>query len=251
MQYTIDQAISWTQLMGPFQGSDDPPAGAQGNGDPASDNGDGTGTSDPGGESGQGASGDGAKTFTQDEVNALVTRETQKATRGMLNPKDLGFSSKQDLADFLKKMKDKEEADKTESEKEVEARIKAAEDEARNSVLSKANQRLVKSEFVIAASKAGVAIPMDDAFQVAQTLEGYAPEVDEDTGSVSGFDDDFFKAFKAAKPYVFAKAGSSSDIGAGASGGGAKPSKEDELRQNYPSLGRALSASEAAGIRTR
>jgi hypothetical protein len=220
------------------------------NSDPAT--GDGTGTETPEGQQTTTTTGGESKTFTQEEVNALVTRETQKASRGKLDPKELGFASKDELKTFLQQQKDKAEADKTQEEKDREKALKEAVDEAERNVLSKANARLIKSEFVIAASKAGVAIPMEDAFQVAQTLESYNPEVDDDKGTVSGFDDDFFKGFKEAKPYVFAKA-ATPDIGAGASGGGANKdqTREQDLREKYPSLGRQLSAAEVAGIRSR
>jgi hypothetical protein len=246
LQLTIDQANSWTWLStARFKGGET----SEESSDPA--NGDGTETetseekpTTPPAETG--------KTFTQEEVNALVTRETQKAARGKLDPKEAGFASKDDLKVFLQKMKDKEEADKTEDEKAKEQAIKEAVEAARNEVLSTANSRLVKAEFTISANRAGVVIPIDDAFQVAQTLEEYSPEVDEEKGTVSGFDDDFFKAFRNAKPYVFAKP-AGQDIGVGAGGGGnnKEAARETELKELYPSLGRQLSANEVSGIRPR
>jgi hypothetical protein len=243
---SIDQAISWTYLKFPFRGAEETEGGE---GDPNATTGDGTETETSEEKPSTESTGTG-KTFTQEEVNALVTRETQKAARGKLDPKELGFASKDELKTFLQKMKDKEEADKSQEDKDREQAIKDAVAEAEGRVLSKANARLIKSEFVIAASKAGVTIPMDDAFQVAQTLEEFGPEVDEEKSTVSGFDDDFFKAFQKAKPYVFARAGAS-DIGVGAAGGGANKDKvkEQDLRGKYPSLNRQLSAAEATGVR--
>lgn len=203
--------------------------------------GDGTPPADPPGE-GTPPEGDGTpaepKTLTQDQVNAIVARETAKASRGKLDPKELGFDSVKELKAFLDAQKEKAEKDKTEGEKEFEAKIKAAADEARNSVLLTANARLLKAEFILAAAKHDL-IHAEDGFLLAQGLDEWSGvEVKED-GNVTGFDDTFFETLKESKPFLFkAEEGASGDggtgdAGAGARGGAGNPNREAELEKLY------------------
>lgn len=55
------------------------------------------------------------KTFTQDEVNGIVTKETRKAVEKML--KDLGVEDIKNAKDGLVKLKELQDKDKTELEK--------------------------------------------------------------------------------------------------------------------------------------
>jgi hypothetical protein len=232
-------------LLWPLRGSD-------GEGDPKPE-GDGTGTDKPEGE-GDPKPDDEKKTFTQDEVNAIVAREVSQKTRGRLDPKEAGFKSAAELKDFLTQMKSKAEADKTDAEKEKELAIKDAQDTARKEVLDKANSRLLRAEFTIAASKNGVAY-IEDALEIAKSLDIWDPQIDDEKETVSGFDEDFFKELKERKPYLFsdAKPKGAGDIGAGANGDGGAGTKaqqkEAKLRQDYPALNRTMSRAERVGIK--
>jgi len=211
---------------------------AEGDGTPP-DDGDGTPPAD--GDDGKGT--DDGKTFTQDEVNALVTREVSKAARGKLDPKDLGFESAKDMKTFIDEMKSKQEADKTEEDKAKEEAVKAAADTARNEVLTVANSRLVKAEFLTAAADAGISKDArNDAFVLAQTLEDWSSVEVDDDGNVKGFDDAFFTTLKEAKPFLFAEK-VIPDAGAGRSGGGKDgDSRVKELQDAYGNLSPTLKA---------
>lgn len=180
-----------------------------------------------------------AKTFTQDQVNAIAAREAQKAARGKLDPKELGFDSAKDLKTFLDAQRQKETEAQTEEQKEFETKVKEAADEARNSVLSTANARLLKAEFILAANKHDL-VHAEDGFLLAQHLDEWSGvEVKED-GEVVGFDDIFFTSLKEAKPFLFKQeegdptnGSTSGDAGAGARGGTGKPNREAELEKLY------------------
>lgn len=255
--FTIDQAISWTPTMRFLWAM--PPSGADGEGEgtPPAGNGegDGTGAGNSGGEGeGEGEPKPAGKTFTQEEVNALVTRETQKAVRGKLDPKELGFSSAQDMKDFLQKMRDKDEEQKSEAEKEKEQAIKEAREEAERNVLSKANARLIRAEFAIQSQGKNLAIPVEDAFEIAQLQDFYDPQVEED--KVSGFDEDFWTQLKEAKAFLFAEPGEggAGNIGAGAGGANKGTKAQQQMvedRQKYPALDRLLRKNDRAGIPSR
>jgi hypothetical protein len=206
----------------------------------STDNEDGT----PPADGDDGKSTDGGKTFTQDEVNALVTREVSKAARGKLDPKELGFDSAKDMKTFIDEMKSKQEADKSEEDKAKEEAITAAADAARNEVLTVANQRLVKAEFLTAAADAGISKDArNDAFVLAQTLEDWATVEVDDDGNVKGFDDTFFATLKEAKPFLFSSEPPIPDAGAGRSGGGKDgDSRVKELQDAYGNLSPTLKA---------
>lgn len=180
----------------PGDGDGTPPASGDGtppaSGDPAGPGDGGTGEEDA----------DKPK-FTQAQVDAIATREAQKAARGKLDPKELGFESAKDMKDFIDGVKAKEESDKSEDEKARDQAIKEAADAARNEVLSTANSRLIKANFLLAATKYEVEFG-EDAYALAQSMEGWgAVEVKEEDGTVSGFDEDFFKELKEKKPFLF------------------------------------------------
>lgn len=188
--------------------------------------------------------GDGdSKTFTQEQVNALVAREASKAARGKLDPKELGFESAKEMKDFVDQAKGLLEEQKSEAEKELESRVKLAREEATAEVLGRAKQIALKAEFKVQAVQAGVVDP-DGAFLLAQTLEGWDEIQVADDGSVTGLDEEFFKAMKETKSYLFSKDESSEEpkttsISPGASGGGdMSDARTKELAQKYPVLGR-------------
>jgi len=185
-------------------------------------------------------SGDGEKKFTQEEVNALLSREISKKTRGTLKPEDLGFKSRQELEDAIKAANEASEASKTEQEKAIEAARKEAADGAKAEVLTKAQSIMLKADFKVKATAAGVQPnALDDAYAVA-TLTGEWKDgvsIDED-GEVTGLDDDFFKKFKDAKPFLFGEVKEGvGNIGAGARSANGALQNEDELRKKYTALG--------------
>jgi hypothetical protein len=224
----------WMPLVAGGDGTDgdNTPEGGTG-----SDNSGGTGTGDN--------SGEGPK-FTQEQLDAIVAREKNKAARGKIDPKEFGFDSQKDLKEFLEAAKEQQKQSQSDAEKAIEEAKKQAAEEAETKVLSKANARLVKEEFKIAALDHGVKF-MDDAYALAQTLEDWDVEVD-DEGVVTGLTKEFFEELKKQKPFLFQEGqgdnndGSGNpakhrkDVGAGAGGSGGPVNNEAELKENYPAL---------------
>lgn len=215
-----------------------------GTGDPPPDtSGTGTGADKPDGGTDDAGQGSDDKTLSQDQVNAIVAREVAKAQRGKLDPKELGFESGKELKEFLDKQKELTEAAKDEATKELEAAKKQATKDAEATVLTKANERITKSEFVVKASAAGVTSPAD-AYVIAKTMPIWTQvELVEngDDVEVKGFDDEFFKELKEQKSFLFAAAGGQQggDLGGGAPNndrGGQGRLAEDKLLTNYPAL---------------
>jgi ElaB/YqjD/DUF883 family membrane-anchored ribosome-binding protein len=215
-----------------------------GTGDPPPDtSGTGTGADKPDGGTDDAGRGSDDKTLSQDQVNAIVAREVAKAQRGRLDPHELGFESGKELKEFLDKQKEAVNQAKSESEKALEeARTQATKD-AEATVLSKANERITKSEFVVKASTAGITSPAD-AYVIAKTMPIWTQvELVEngDDVEVKGFDDDFFKEMKEQKPFLFTAAGGQQggDLGGGAPNsdrGGNTRLSEDSLLKEYPAL---------------
>lgn len=225
------KGIEWPIIMG----ADD-----SGDGDDTSG---GTDDATSGDDKGDDDKGGDDKTFTQDQLNAIVTRETQKAARGKLDPKELGFESAKDMKEWVDSQRQDADAKKTEDEKAREAEIAAAKKEATDSVLSSANERIRRAEFLLAAVDHNVRKEArEDAYLLGPTLETWAEVAISDDGKVSGFDDAFFEELKEKKPYLFEAEGSSTgngrgDIGAGRRGdGNGKPTREEELKQKYRAL---------------
>lgn len=240
----LDPATSGTYLFW-IKGDDWVPL-IQGGAEGDSGDGDGTSTDNDGGtstETDDGKGGKDDKVFTQDQLNAIVTRETQKAVRGKLDPKELGFDSAKEMKDWVDSMKAKADEAKTEDDKAREEAIETAKREATDSVLSKANERILKAEFLLAALDHNVRKEArNDAYLLAPTLDAFeSVQVDED-GKVVGFDEDLFTELKEKKPYLFependAGAGSGGDIGAGRrSGGDSDSAAVAKLRETYPAL---------------
>lgn len=214
-----------------------------GESDSGSGDGDGTDTDKSGGDGTDDGGKGSEKTLSQDEVNRIVAREIAKAQRGKLDPKELGFESGKELKDFLDQQKQAADEAKTQAEKDLEEAKNTAREEAEKGVLAKANERLVRAEFVAEAAKAGVSAPAD-AYVLAKTMEIWTQVelVEEnDDVTVKGFDEDFFKELKQAKPYLFAEeqgGAGGRDLGGGAGGGNRDDakSKDDKLLTDYPAL---------------
>lgn len=205
----------------------------------------GTGGSSDGGQSGE-------KTLTQSEVNAIVARETDKAKRGLLNPKELGFESGKEMKEFIDSAKALVEEQKSEGEKALAEAKKAGRDEAIAEILPSTQERILRAEFLMASMQHQVKLP-NDAFVLAKTLEEWkGVEIDAE-GVVTGLDDAFFEALKKDKPFLFGEpqgAGPApGDIGAGAQEGAGgtppgpvDPGRQTELRNSYPILDRMAKA---------
>jgi hypothetical protein len=227
----VDPAVPGTETPDPTIGDPTP-----GEGDPTPGQGD--GESEP-------------KTFTQEQVNALMAKEVSKATRGKLDPKELGFESAKEAQEFLTKAKELTEQQKTEAEKELEARVKQARDEATAEVLGKAKQIALRAEFTVQATQAGVVDP-EGAFILAQTQEDWKEIQVSDDGTVSGLDDAFFESLKEAKPYLFGMTPGQDgkppapriDPGAGGASSDEAAQRAAELAKRYPAL-------QQAGIRVQ
>lgn len=182
---------------------------------------------------------DDGKKFTQEEVNKILAKEKSKATRGKVNPKDYGFDSQKEFDQWVKDQKDKQDKNKSDDEKALQKAIDDATKEAESKIMSKANARLIKAEFKVAAREAGISKDaLADAYVLAQTLEDWDVEVDEEKEEVVGLDDDFFKELKKQKPFLFAdnNGGGSGDAGAGAGGGGGRGNKDGNVKELFPAL---------------
>jgi hypothetical protein len=165
-------------------------------------------------------------------VNALIARETSKAQRGKLDPKELGFTSSKELQTFLETARTQAEANKSESEKAVEEAVKAATDQARAEVLDVAGELVLKAEFLIAAKDHNVKYP-HDAYALVQDLKEWETvDIGED-GVVEGIDDTLFDVLKTSKPFLFDQPGAA-DIGAGNRSQGKNDA--EEIRAKFPAL---------------
>jgi len=112
-----------------------------------------------------------SKTFTQDDVNNLIARETKKQQEKML--KDLGIEDFKGAKEGLTKLKEFQDAQKTEAERQAEA---LKEFESTNDSLSEENATL-KAQ--ISATRAGVkADSLSDVVTLAKTM--LSDEVDMD-----------------------------------------------------------------------
>lgn len=246
MKKVWDQALSWTRSDGTTTtvwpiagGSEDANSGdTDTSGDGGATGGDNSG--DTSGGTGDGETGGEEKLLPQAQVNEIVAREVAKAQRGKLDPKELGFESAKDMKDFLDAAKKKAEDDKDENQKALETAVREAQEAAKKEVLSVANERLVKAEFIIEASKNEVQFA-EDAYALAKTLDLWEDVAIDDDGKVSGFDKKFFEDLKKAKPFLFGEK-KVVDAGAGAHGEGSGEGSIQKLAQDYPALRDAVAA---------
>ena len=118
-----------------------------------------------------------SKTFTQDDVNSLVARETKKAQEKFL--KDLGIDDFKGAKEGLAKLKEFQESQKTEAEKQAEL-LKNLETE--KGTLSSENATL-KAQ--LSALKAGVKPEStDDVVALAERLVNDETDIDTAIASV-------------------------------------------------------------------
>ena len=118
--------------------------------------------------------GDGERRFTQNELDALI-RDRLARERGK-------YADYDDLKDKAEKYAEYEEAQKSELEKAQEAAKKAEQRE--KEALERANERLIRAEFIAAASQLQVKHPADafalaDRSAIAVTEDGKVAGVKE------------------------------------------------------------------------
>ena len=111
-----------------------------------------------------------AKTFSQEDVNNLIAKESKNAVEKIL--KDLGVQDAKSAKEGLAKLKEMQDAQKSESEKLAES-LKATE-AAKNEAEAKANA----AEAKFAAIAAGV--PVDKADKVVKLAMAYDGETIQD-----------------------------------------------------------------------
>lgn len=113
-----------------------------------------------------------AKTFTQEDVNGIAAKEVKKAQEKLL--KDLGFNDFENAKDGLAKLKEWQESQKSEAEKQSEA-LKARETE-----LSDAQNQMKALKAENAALKQGVnADSVEDVVALAERLVNEETTIDQ------------------------------------------------------------------------
>ncbi len=133
-------------------------AAAATDGDDTDDPDDGGGDDDP--DDGDEKDKDGGKKFTQDEVNAMTSREKKQGRKAAL--KDLGFASEKEAKEEIAKYNEWKK-----SQMSPEEKVQADLDDA-NKGKSEAEQRAEAAESKLAAIKAGVnPDSVDDAIAIA------------------------------------------------------------------------------------
>jgi hypothetical protein len=233
---TTDDFIYWRgQLMPIIRGAQDPPPDSDEETPPGDENPD--DTSDDKDDSKEGAK---DKKFSQEDLSRVTAREVAKATRGKISPSELGFESTKDMKEWVDTQREKAKDDEEEGEKLLREAVEEAKKEARDDILSVANERILRAEFLLAAQQHDIRKGTgNDAYVLAQTLELWKEVEIDDEGKVEGFTDDFFEDLKKEKPFLFEvvedEGGSSrGDIGAGRRGAGDKGEKD--LTTKYPAL---------------
>lgn len=158
----------------------------------------------------------GPRTFTQDEVNALLGTTRKEARERLL--KDLGVDSPDAVKAALAKAKEVEDAQKSELQKALE-RAQAAE-AASAAALKASTERAIRSEFKVAAALAGATHP-EDAYALAD-LAGV--QVD-DAGNVGGVADEVKRLVEAGRLPIKGNKAQAANLDAGA-GSGDNPNQQ-------------------------
>lgn len=200
-----------------------------------------------GGAAGGGAGGSSPFAVFPDEAsfNARLKREgrSQLETKA----KEFGFETVEALEAAIKAAKEKDEANKSETQK-LQEKLQQAE-AARQSAYTLANERLVKAEIKEQSAALGL-VDADAAFAL---MDRSAVKVD-DKGNVAGVKEALDALIKA-KPYLKAtpagtKIGGGSNPAGGAGGGQANPWKKEtfnltmqgKIMQENPALAESLKA---------
>lgn len=111
----------------------------------------------------QGSNGEpGEKTFTQEQVNSMMTKEKNEGKRSIL--KSLGFKNEEEALEAIKKYNEYQESKKTEEEKNADL-LKKTSDE-KNEALSRAKT----AEYKLACFEAGINKDfIDDVFAIVSS----------------------------------------------------------------------------------
>ncbi|MFD1135587.1 phage scaffolding protein [Paenibacillus urinalis] len=167
------------------------------------------------------------KTFTQDEVDRLITDRLSRERKKYGDYDDL----KTKLTEFEQAEEERKKAEMSAHERleaEKAEALKAA-DEAkaeRDQALTAANQRLIKAEFRALARELNV---RKDAIDDALKLADLSAVTVDDEGNAVGVED-VVKALIENKPFLVEQTKSKPDPIGGASGGEQKPEKtKDQL----------------------
>ena len=169
------------------------------------------------------------RTFTQDELNAIASREHKRGGQEALRAfaKELGFESVDEMKAAAKAQRDAQEKAKSELEREREARQRA--EAERQAAINRANERLFRAEVKATAVELGIIDP-DAAFAL---MDREGVEVKDD-GTVIGVKK-ALEALLKAKPYLAGKAQPGNRIGGPSNpaggGGGIKLDMNDFIRR--------------------
>lgn len=141
-----------------------------------------------------------SRTFTQAELDEIVTKRLERERKKYADYDDLK-SQLQALAAADEERKRAEMSEKERLEADMSAALKKAEEaeQARSKALETANQRLINAEFKVVAKEAGIEY-VDDALRLAD-LSGVS--VDEE-GNVTGVKE-VIEALVESKPYLVAQ----------------------------------------------
>lgn len=196
-----------------------------------------------------GASG-GDKTFTQEQLDAIVQDRLKKATAGRISLEEFGLKSKEDLQKVLNAQKAAEEQAKSDQDKALEEAKKAGRSEAEQELMGKATARLVRSEFIAAAKDRNV-VDANSLYLIAKGEGKLDALTVTDADEVEGLDDTYWEDLLKDRGYMVKQAsgGSSTppfpgqkpptpgNANAGSQGGTKAPEdRRKELLKRYPAL---------------
>lgn len=183
------------------------------------------GTDKTGGQGcGSGASG---KTFSEEEAERIAKEREERARRSALKSyfEQQGYSQ-EEVEQLLKADKEKREKEKTDLQREREAKEKA--EKEKTEAISKANTRIARTEFKIAAQAAGVPADRLEAAVKLADLSELVP--DEKTGEIPADKvKSIVEATLQANPFLKATATPPNVGGGGSNPGGNSNPSMDEL----------------------
>lgn len=195
-----------------------------------------------------GASGDG-KTFTQEQLDAIVQKRLADAAKGRVSLEEFGLKNKDELQQIIQERQAAEEKAKSEQEKALEEAKKSGRTEAEQEIMGKANARLVRSEFIAAAKDRGVIDPAG-LYLIAKGEEKLTALTINDADEVEGLDDTYWEELLKGREYMV-KAGEGQtpppppgqkpptpgNVNAGSQGGSKVPDeRRKDLLARYPAL---------------
>jgi hypothetical protein len=173
------------------------------------------------------------KSFTQEQMDAIIQDRLKKATAGRVSLEEFGLKSKDELQKLIDAQTAAEEKAKSDQDKALEEAKKAGRKEAETELMGKATARLVRSEFIAAAKDRNVVDP--SALYLIAKGEGKLDGLTvNDADEVDGFDDAYWEELLKERPYMV-KEGSS---------GGSTPPPPPGTGQKPPTPGNANAGSQ-------